>query len=70
MATITIAERKEFQLTDERETAQILRVSRACLRRWRATGQGPPWVKCGERLIRYDLAALRAWIERQAGIER
>ena len=68
MDTITISERKEFQLADERETAQTLRVSRACLRRWRATGKGPPWLKCGERMVRYDLAELRKWIAERAGV--
>jgi hypothetical protein len=53
---------------DEPQAAKILCVSRACLRHWRAHDGGPPWVRVGERLVRYELDALRRWIERQAGV--
>jgi hypothetical protein len=52
-----------LQLADERETAEMLRVSRASLRFWRARGGGPPWLRIGRRLVRYEAAALRRWIE-------
>jgi len=55
-------------LLDERETARRLAVSPHALRFWRAHGKGPPWVRLGERLIRYDLAELRRWISEQAGV--
>ena len=55
-------------LADEREVSKKLLVSRATLRYWRARGQGPPWFRLESKLVRYDVAALREWIERQAGV--
>lgn len=57
-----------LQLVNESQAAKTLCVSPACLRHWRAVGAGPPWVRIGERLIRYDLAELRRWISEQAGV--
>jgi hypothetical protein len=54
-----------LELADERETARFLRISSACLRRWRARGEGPPWLRVGERLVRYDLAAVQHWLKGQ-----
>ena len=48
----------------------MLRVSRACLRHWRARGEGPPWLRMGKWLVRYDVAEVRKWIERQASVAR
>ena len=58
----------ELRLLNEAQAAKMLCLSRACLRHWRAVSEGPPWVRLGERLVRYDLSALRAWIERQAEV--
>ena len=55
------------QLMTEREAAQALRISGACLRRWRSIGAGPPWLRIGKRCVRYEVAALREWIEHQRG---
>lgn len=57
-----------LQLLNESQTANLLGLSRACLRNWRAVGKGPPWMRIGERLIRYDLAKLRGWISKQAAM--
>jgi DNA-binding transcriptional MerR regulator len=57
-----------FRLLNERETARRLAVSAHALRYWRANGGGPPWVRVGERLVRYEMDALRGWIERQARV--
>jgi predicted DNA-binding transcriptional regulator AlpA len=59
---------QQVELLTEREVAAALRVSRAALRFWRARGGGPPWVRIGDRLIRYEVAALREWIENRAGV--
>jgi hypothetical protein len=56
----------ELQLASEGRVAKLLIVSRGCLRNWRATGEGPPWFRLGDKLIRYDVSALRRWIEDQA----
>jgi hypothetical protein len=53
-------------LLTERETARILAVSRAALRYWRKHGGGPPWARIGEWHVRYELFALRAWIEQRS----
>ena len=58
----------ELQLLSERQTARTLTVSTATLRHWRATGQGPPWIRLGKRLVRYPSDKLREWIERQARV--
>lgn len=57
-----------FQLLNESQAAKILCVSRACLRHWRTHDGGPPWVRVGLKLVRYNVYALRAWIEEQAGV--
>lgn len=59
-----------LQLLDERQTARLIRVSRGCLRHWRAVGQGPPWLRIGERLVRYNVAALREWVEKEAEVRQ
>lgn len=56
------------QLVNEKDVARTLGVSVHCVRHWRAHGGGPPWLRLGERLVRYDLAALRAWIEERAAV--
>ena len=47
---------------DEREVAQLLRCSAACLRRMRRERRGPRWTRVG-RLVRYP----RAWLEDYIG---
>lgn len=58
---------KGVQLVSEAEVAKVLSVSRACLRRWRVRREGPPWLRVGDKLVRYDVAALRRWVEERAG---
>ena len=59
---------RELQLVTELQAARMLAASPATLRRWRDVGGGPPWVRVGRRLVRYDVAALRAWVEQQVGV--
>jgi len=49
-------------LLTESEVAARLRVSLACLRRWRLEGRGPRFVKVGSR-VRYPSEELEGWIE-------
>jgi predicted DNA-binding transcriptional regulator AlpA len=56
-----------FRLGTEAEVSKLIRVSGACLRHWRSVGKGPPWIKLGGRLVRYDLCELRRWVEKQGG---
>jgi excisionase family DNA binding protein len=49
-------------LLTEPEVADRLRVSLACLRRWRLERRGPRFVKVGS-LVRYPAEELNHWIE-------
>jgi excisionase family DNA binding protein len=49
-------------LLTEPEVADRLRVSLACLRRWRLEQRGPRFVKVGS-LVRYPAEELDHWIE-------
>jgi hypothetical protein len=54
-------------LVNARGAARHISVSRYTLRYWRAHDIGPPCVRVSKRLIRYDLAALRAWVKGHGG---
>jgi len=43
--------------------AKYIGVSEATLRLWRSHGEGPPYFRAGEKLIRYRRVDLDAWIE-------
>jgi excisionase family DNA binding protein len=43
------------------EAAARLKISRHTLNRWRVTGEGPPFVKYGPRLVRYVDRTLDEW---------
>lgn len=45
----------------EPEAARMIGVSEPTLKRWRATGDGPPWKKAGN-VILYPIDKLREWI--------
>lgn len=52
----------EVLLTVE-DAAARLKISKHTLNRWRVTGEGPPYIKYGPRLVRYTLSALDAWAD-------
>lgn len=49
---------------DERQAGALLQMAPITLRKWRAIGSGPPYVKMGHA-VRYSRAALEAWIASQ-----
>ena len=49
-------------LLDEKEVAAILKCGINTLRNWRSLKKGPPFVKVGERLVRYRRADLAAFV--------
>lgn len=51
------------------EVAEILQVHAKTLNRWRLAGEGPPWIRMGDKLIRYEERAVREWVDRQSGAE-
>ena len=50
------------ELLNETEVAKKLRVSLACLRRWRLEKRGPMFLKIGS-LVRYQQEDLDAWLQ-------
>ncbi|QWG18805.1 helix-turn-helix domain-containing protein [Bradyrhizobium sediminis] len=44
------------------EAAKYLRVSRSTLAKWRMSGIGPPFHRCGPRLIYYFQHEIDAWL--------
>jgi predicted DNA-binding transcriptional regulator AlpA len=50
------------ELLNETEVAKKLRVSLACLRRWRLEKRGPVFLKIGP-LVRYQQEDLDAWLQ-------
>ena len=50
------------QLLREQEAAELLGVSHRTLQRWRCTGEGPPFIRCGPRAIGYCRRDLLRWI--------
>lgn len=51
------------RLLDEKETAELLRVSPKTLQQWRWRKTGPPAVRIGRRACRYRLSDLLAYLE-------
>lgn len=51
----------ERLLTTE-EAAEIIRMSKSSLARWRAEGTGPAYVLVGGRAVRYRRADVDAWM--------
>jgi excisionase family DNA binding protein len=53
------------ELLTVEEAATRLKISKHTLNRWRVTGEGPPFVKYGPRLVRYLEGALTEWETRR-----
>ena len=51
-----------LEFLKEKEVAEMLRVKRQTLSRWRSDGQGPPFVQV-EGSIRYPRDGLERWLE-------
>jgi len=49
------------ELLTVEEAAGRLKISKHTLNRWRVTGEGPPFVKYGPRIVRYLETALSEW---------
>ncbi len=46
----------------EEEAASLLRVKLFTMRKWRREGGGPPYIRCGGRLIRYIKNDVMGWL--------
>lgn len=47
------------------EAARYLEVSAVTLKRWRAIRTGPPYLRVGQRKIRYRVEDLDSWLREQ-----
>ena len=56
---------KNLQFLTQKQTAHLLNVSERTLERWRAEGQGPPFVALGPRRRGYRLSDIEAWTSSQ-----
>lgn len=54
----------EVLLTVE-DAAARLKISKHTLNRWRVTGEGPPFIKYGPRLVRYEEPVLEEWARKR-----
>jgi excisionase family DNA binding protein len=48
----------------EEELADLLRVPKKTVARWRSTGTGPKWFRAG-KYVRYEESAVREWTKAQ-----
>jgi hypothetical protein len=53
------------QLLTEREAAKVLRISVQLLRKWRALGEGPEYIKLG-KCVRYAEHSLARFLAQRA----
>lgn len=59
--------KRQEGLMSEKELARFLGISLSSVKRLRASGEGPPFVRIG-RVVRYDPEQVRAWLrEREEG---
>lgn len=66
MATITPSPTPGNHLMTQDEVARLLGLRNArTMAAWRLRRCGPPWLKVGKRLVRYEEAAVLAWAARQ-----
>lgn len=49
----------------EAEAANYLGISKKTLQRWRFHRRGPDYVKLNNKLIRYPISNLNAWMDQQ-----
>jgi predicted DNA-binding transcriptional regulator AlpA len=46
------------------EAAKYIRVSHSTLAKWRMRDEGPPWYRCGPRLVFYYKHEIDRWLAR------
>lgn len=52
-----------MEIVKDKSAAKYLNVTTTTLRRWRNEGVGPRWFKLGNRLVRYRMDDLKAFLE-------
>ena len=61
----TNCELDPFKFLTEAEAASCLRIKKETLRKWRRNGCGPHYIRCGDRLVRYQEADIHEWLSRK-----
>jgi predicted DNA-binding transcriptional regulator AlpA len=61
--TTHVADLPPERLLTRRQTAELIGTSERTLRRWDQEHRGPPALRFSERMIRYNIDAVRAWLE-------
>lgn len=56
-------ERLDGSKLNTREAASYIGVSRSTLAKWRMSGEGPPFHRCGRRLVYYLKHEIDAWLD-------
>ena len=51
------------RLLTRRQTAELIGTSERTLRRWDQEHRGPPALRFSERMIRYNIDAVREWLD-------
>ncbi len=52
-------------IVNQTKVAQHIGVSSRTVERWRANGDGPPFVRLGQRRVGYRVADVEAWASRR-----
>lgn len=53
------------QTLNEKQLCEALGISPKTAQAWRHQGRGPAWYRLGKRLVRYDVADVEEWKNRQ-----
>jgi hypothetical protein len=51
------------KMLDQRQVADVLKVSSRCIENWRHRGFGPAFIRVSSRAVRYRAEDLNQWIE-------
>jgi predicted DNA-binding transcriptional regulator AlpA len=54
-----------LEFYDTLKLAEVLGISQSTLKKWRATGEGPPWVQLGRRVV-YKRSHVERWYDSRA----
>jgi Helix-turn-helix domain len=52
----------DYEFLSTAQLAEELRVDPRTTRRWRATGEGPPYIRVGRRAVLYDRRDVERWL--------
>ena len=68
--TVTTTEYQTVEYIDEGGLAEKYLIPPRTAQRWRATGDGPPFVRLGKRRVLYRTQDVEAWLARRTYASR